>query len=131
MEMFHKLSRAAMAVAMLASLAIPALAADALRTGSFTGASGHDTSGSVQIVQEGGKTLIRLGKDFMQDGTAPDVTIGLGHDGYDAATNLGKLRSFVGAQDYELPAGIDVSKYNEVYIWCKKFAVSLGVAPIN
>ena len=125
------IARAAATLGLLAAMAMPSFAADALKAGTFAGGSGHPTSGSVQIVEEGGKTLIRLGKDFMQDGTAPDVTIALGHDGYDDATNLGKLRSFKGAQDYELPAGTDISAYNQVFIWCKKFAVPLGVAAIK
>ena len=114
-----------------AALALPAFAADAMKSGVFEGGSGHSTSGSVQIVEQDGKYLIHLGDDFVQDGTAPDATVALGQDGYDAATNLGKLRSFKGAQDYELPAGFDPAKFNEVYIWCKKFAVPLGVASIK
>ena len=123
--------RAACVLALVAIGTGPALAQDAIKTGVFEGASGHATSGGVQIVAIDGKFVIRLGADFVNDGTAPDITVALGKDGYDDATNLGKLRQTSGAQDYTLPAGIDPANYNQVLIWCKKFAVPLGVAPLG
>lgn len=124
-------ARLAATTALLAALTLPAAALEVLKSGTFEGGSGHSTSGTVQIIEDGGKMFIRLGKDFLQDGSAPDVTIALGKDGYDDATNLGKVASFKGAQDYELPAGIKVADYNQVYIWCKKFAVPLGLAALK
>ena len=36
-----------------------------------------------------------------------------------------------GAQDYALPAGFDPAGYNEIYVWCTEYAVSLGVAAVK
>lgn len=108
---------------------LPAFAEDVIIEGAFTGASGHDTSGTGQLVKlDDGTYVIRFAADFMHDGTAPDATVGLGKDGYDKSTDLGKLRENKGAQDYALPAGFDPAGYNEIYVWCTEYAVSLGVA---
>ncbi|MEL6482812.1 MAG: DM13 domain-containing protein, partial [Pseudomonadota bacterium] len=72
-----------------------------------------------------------LAGDFSLDG-APDPRVGLGKDGkYDEATDMGELRSITGLQAYAVPDGVDVSGYNEVYIWCRKFSVPLGVASLD
>ncbi|MFC6582647.1 DM13 domain-containing protein [Sulfitobacter aestuariivivens] len=44
---------------------------------------------------------------------------------------MGKLQSNTGAQSYTVPAGIDPANFNEIYIFCVKFNVPLGVAQIN
>ena len=47
------------------------------------------------------------------------------------ATRFTKLKSNRGKQIYEVPARIDVSLYNEVWVWCERFSVPLGVATLN
>jgi hypothetical protein len=117
------------AAAMLSMGALPALADDVIVQGKFKGANGHATSGSAQLVKlDAGGYVIRFGKDFKHDGTAPDATVGLGKNGYDKTTDLGRLRENKGAQDYALPSGFDPAGYNEIYVWCTEYAVSLGVA---
>jgi len=98
--------------------------------GSFEGRSDHIVTGSVEVVEQDGSYIIQLGEDFSLD-NAPDPKVGLGSDGYDPATKSGDLIALTGASDYAVPAGIDVSAYNEVYIWCEKFDVPLGVAQLQ
>jgi hypothetical protein len=99
--------------------------------GSFEGRSNHVTSGSVKIVEKGGRTFVVLGRDFSLDG-GPDPRVALGKDGkYDPDTKLGALLDLKGKQRYALPATVDVSKYNEVYIWCDVAGVPLGVASLK
>jgi len=101
------------------------------RAGSFSGLNGHVTTGGVSIEKSGDGYQIVIAEDFFFDG-APDPKAALGKDGkYDPATLIELLRSNTGAQSYDVPAGIDVSVYNEVYIWCEKYTVGLGVAKIN
>lgn len=107
-----------------------AFAAEKLGMGSFTGKSRHVASGTVTIVDEGNRTLLVLGNDFRFDG-APDPKVALGRDGYDADTLLAPLASNSGSQTYVLPASIDASAYNEVWIWCEEFNVPLAMAPLN
>ncbi|MCQ0987372.1 DM13 domain-containing protein [Jiella marina] len=108
----------------------PGAMAETLKEGRFSGASGHSVSGLVTVETDGGETILRFSEDFSFDG-APDPKIAFGKDGYDAETLLGPLKSDSGAQQYAVPAGLDVSAYNEVWIWCEEFAVPLGMASIE
>ena len=122
---------AVLAIALPASIAGPALAQETtLGTGTFVGASGHETSGGVSIVQTAAGTTVVFGSDFSFDG-APDPKIGFGHDGFDEASLIAPLQSNSGAQTYVVPATLDVSQYNEVYVWCEEFSVPLGVARLQ
>ena len=96
------------------------------RTGKFKGTNNHVTTGTAEIA---GNQVNLLG-DFTFDG-APDPKVALGKNGYDSKTLMGLLKSNDGASSYQIPAGIDPSEYNEVWIWCEKFNVSLGVAKLN
>lgn len=44
--------------------------------------------------------------------------------------SLGKLKGNVGNQNYEVPAGIDVSEYHSVVIWCELFGVLFSPASL-
>lgn len=96
------------------------------RTGKFRGTNNHRTTGTAEIA---GNKVNLLG-DFTFDG-APDPKVALGKNGYDKKTLMGLLTSNKGASSYVIPAGIDPADYNEVWIWCEKFNVSLGVAKLN
>ncbi|MFL6797754.1 MAG: DM13 domain-containing protein [Xanthobacteraceae bacterium] len=45
--------------------------------------------------------------------------------------DLGGLRSFQGSQRYPIPAGIDLSKYQSVVIWCERFGVLISPADLS
>ena len=99
--------------------------------GTFSGKSGHKTSGSVSIIKTSTGVEVRLGSNFKQDG-APDPWLGFGKSGkYDSASEIAVLKSKTGAQVYKIAGNIDVSKYDELYVWCKKFSVPLGVAKLK
>ncbi len=121
---------AALALA-LAFAAAGAKAAEVGSGGTFRGASSHETSGMVELVTENGQTTVRLKSNFNFDG-APDPKVGFGSNGkYDGKSDLGALKSNSGEQSYAVPASLDISGYNEVYIWCKKYSVPLGVAKLK
>lgn len=113
-------------VALAATTAAPAVAGGHGRLGQFTGLSNHVTTGTAEIAGHD----INLLDDFFFDG-APDPKVALGRDGvYDPATLMGPLTSNSGASSYTAPAGIDPADYNEVWIWCERFNVPLGVASV-
>jgi len=122
----------AIALAGVISLAAAAAEAGTLASGTFVGASDHITTGAVEVIKnDDGSHTVVLGDDFSLDG-APDPRVGFGKDGtYDLATGMGLLQSLNGKQTYTVPAGVDPADYNEIYIWCLKFNVPLGVAAIN
>lgn len=100
-----------------------------LKQGRFRGESNHSSSGTVAIVERNGRYHVAIGGDFTFDG-APDPKIALGADGYDATTILGALESNMGAQSYAIPASLDHTAYNEVWIWCEQYNVPLGRADL-
>lgn len=129
-----KILQTVLAVALAGFISFAAAAADAgtVASGTFIGASDHITTGGVEVIKndDGSHTVI-LGADFSLDG-APDPRVGFGNDGtYDTSTGLGLLTSLNGTQSFIVPASIDPADFNEIYIWCLKFSVPLGVASIN
>jgi len=44
--------------------------------------------------------------------------------------NLGRLKGNMGNQNYEIPQGTDLDKYDTVLIWCKAFSVLFGSAEL-
>jgi len=45
--------------------------------------------------------------------------------------DLGRLRAFQGSQRYAIPAGVDLSKYQSVIIWCEQFSVLISPADLK
>jgi len=119
--------------AALATMIVMApISASADTKGSFIGASDHITTGGVTIVKNAdGSAVVILDSNFSLDG-APDPRVGFGKDGKFAdVSDLGPLTKKDGLQVYLVPASVNVDDYNEVYIWCKKFSVPLGVASVK
>lgn len=98
--------------------------------GTFEGKSNKVTTGHASIGRVGKQWVVILEDDFSFSG-APDTRVALGNNGYDESTNLSLLSSNSGKQVYAIPASIDVGKFNEIWLWCKKFAVPLGKAKLN
>lgn len=114
-----------------ALIAAPKALAQTIGEGSFVGASGHVTSGGVALKRSGGAYKIDFGADFNFDG-APDPKVGFGRSGsYDRSTTLAPLASNSGAQSYSVPPSVKAESYDEIYVWCEKFNVPLGVAKIK
>ena len=121
---------AASAFAVLIALA-PASAQDVARSGTFADAGGHAAAGGVELVEEGGAYTVVLGPDFSMD-DAPDAYLAFGSaDAWAEGTDFAMLEGAGGAQSYAVPDGIDPSAYDAVWLWCREFAVPLGVATLE
>ena len=108
-----------------------------LAAGQFKGYA-HETSGNAAIFQVDGKRVLRL-TDFMTS-NGPDVHVYLvaAANVMDDATvkkagfvDLGSMKGNVGDQNYDVPADVDLSKYQSVTIWCARFNVNFGTAPLS
>jgi electron transfer DM13 len=44
--------------------------------------------------------------------------------------DIGSLKGNIGDQNYDLPANTDMAKYRAITIWCKRFSVNFGTAPL-
>jgi len=49
----------------------------------------------------------------------------------DGAIELGRLKADRGNQNYEVPAGTDLSNVASVVIWCRQFSVLFATAPLS
>ena len=108
-----------------------ALAGGEARSGEFTGKSNHVTTGTVEVVKTADGYEIHLKDNFTFDG-APDPRVGFGKDGkFIDATDFEPLASNTGAQVYKVPANLDPNEFTDVFVWCRKFSVPLGVAALN
>jgi hypothetical protein len=45
--------------------------------------------------------------------------------------DLGRLKAFKGSQNYPVPAGVDVSRYGSVVVWCEQFGVLISPATLK
>ena len=112
-------------------------ASNKLASGQFHDGA-HETKGTATVFQlADGKKTLRL-TDFATS-NGPDVHVYLVAAG-DAKDNdtvtkagfidIGSLKGNIGDQNYDLPANTDLAKYRAVTIWCKRFGVNFGTAPL-
>ncbi len=45
--------------------------------------------------------------------------------------DLGRLKAFKGSQNYPVPGGVDIAKYDSVVIWCEQFGVLISPAALK
>lgn len=94
----------------------------------------YNIKGSWSLVQRDGKTFVKFSDDFKTK-NGPDLKILLspksaeavnGKNAVEGSINLGELKSKKGAQEYEIPAGTDLSQFSTVLIHCEAFSVLWG-----
>jgi Electron transfer DM13 len=101
----------------------------------------HPTAGRTTIYKDGsGKQYLRL-TDFTTS-NGPDVHVVLVEAEEPAMSRiivpgnleyleLGSLKGNQGDQNYEVPAGVDLGKYQVVAIYCERFHAIFGVAKLE
>jgi hypothetical protein len=90
----------------------------------------HKVEGVAKVVNlADGKTFLRL--ENLKATNGPDLYVYLSTDkGVSDFVNLGRLKGNIGNQNYEIPAGTDLAKYDTVLIWCKAFSTLFGSAKL-
>ena len=108
----------------------------ALATGEFKGYA-HETQGTAAIYQVEGKRVLRLTNFMTSNGPDVHVYLVAATDAKDDATvkkagyiDLGPMKGNIGDQNYDVPGNVDLSKYQAVTIWCARFSVNFGTAPL-
>ena len=98
----------------------------------------HETVGTAAVHEVAGGRVLRLTGFSTSNG--PDVRVYLvaAPDAPDNETvtragyvELGKLKGTQGDQNYDIPAGLDLTKYRAATIWCHRFNVNFGTAPLT
>ena len=108
-----------------------------LATGQFHNGA-HETKGTATVFQlADGKKTLRLTDFATSNGPDLHVYLVAATDAKDSDTvtkagfvDVGSLKGNIGDQNYELPANADLAKYRAVTIWCKRFSVNFGTAPL-
>jgi len=102
-----------------------------VRRGTFISLAGHSAEGTATLVKVGEKYYVRFEDDFeMTNG--PDLFVHFGKNGaYTPEARLGTLKGNIGGQNYEVPEEINPSEYDEVWVWCRAFAVPFGKATLH
>jgi hypothetical protein len=114
--------------------------AKTLVTGTFHGKV-HQTSGRATVYQEAdGKLVLRLTNFKTSNGPDVHVILIAAKDADDnanflksdtARVELGMLKGNEGDQNYEIPKGTDLSKFQTVSIYCERFNANFGAAPLQ
>ncbi len=111
-----------------------------LETGTFHGKV-HSTSGRATIYREpNGKVILRLTNFKTSNGPDVHVILIAAKDASDDANflksntervELGSLKGNEGDQNYDIPSGTDLSKFQTVSIYCERFNANFGAAPLE
>lgn len=91
----------------------------------------HKVEGVANVIRlDSGTEILRLENFKATNG--PDLYVYLSTDkSASDFVNVGRLKGNVGNQNYEIPAGTDLSKYNTVLIWCRAFSFLFGSAQLS
>ncbi|MFF1816879.1 DM13 domain-containing protein [Kribbella sp. NPDC058245] len=102
----------------------------------------HGTSGSAAVLRlPDGSRVLRLENLDTSDG--PDLRVWLsdaevrpGRAGWHVFDDgryrsLGRLKGNQGNQNYPIPADVELADFRSVAIWCDRFNVSFGAAPLK
>jgi hypothetical protein len=113
-------------------------AAQIRSTGSFRSLE-HGTTGVAKLISlADGRMFVRL--ESFRTSNGPDVIVILSDAPATASAGafergsfqtLGVLKANIGNQNYQVPAGVDVAKFRSVVIWCRRFHVAFGAAPVT
>ena len=101
-------------------------------SGNFIGKNDgiHNAEGVAKVIHlDDGTSVLRLENFKATNG--PDLYVYLSTDkSASNIVNLGRLKGNIGNQNYAIPAGTNLTKYNTALIWCKAFSVLFGSAQL-
>lgn len=100
----------------------------------------HETTGRARLIGlPDGSFIVRL--EDLATSNGPDLIVILSdtpatEDGWGAYddgefASLGELKGNIGNQNYTVPPGVDPSRYRSVVVWCRRFTVGFGAAPLD
>ena len=98
-------------------------------SGNFFGEPGYTVVGDALVLNDGSDQRFLRFENFSTN-NGPDLKVVLRAENGDLI-NLGPLQGNIGDQNYELSPDIDLNVYNTVEIYCERFSVLFGSAPIT
>jgi hypothetical protein len=115
----------------------PAQRLQVLRSGTFRSLEHATTGTAIVLHRPGGRLILRLERLATSNG--PDLRVYLSripassdlHAYRTGFIDLGALKGNRGSQNYAIPAGTDLPAFRSAVIWCRRFTVGFGVAPLS
>ncbi|MFG2005841.1 DM13 domain-containing protein [Spirillospora sp. NPDC048911] len=106
-------------------------------TSTWQSVSHGKTTGKVKVYKHpDGSYALRL--ENLDTSNGPDLKVVLSKGGHETQQNLspdyrslGTLKGNKGSSNYAVAAGVDLSQYKSVVIWCKRFDAVFAAAPIG
>jgi len=121
----------------MATVSVTQLAPVELASGSFRSLE-HRTTGRARLLRlADGEVILRF--ERLDTSNGPNLHVYLSEIPADRGWHaygvhyieLGALKGNRGSQNYRVPVGTDLTRYRSAVIWCRRFAVGFGVAPLN
>jgi hypothetical protein len=136
-----KITRAAITTIAIGLSTVAAMAqtGNVVATGTFHGAA-HKTSGRATVYQSPNGEVLRLTHFATSNGPDVHVILIAASDAQDnenfldkkiERVELGQLKGNEGDQNYDIPAGTDLSKFKAVSIFCERYNANFGTAPLE
>lgn len=97
----------------------------------------HETTGRAELVRlADGRVFLRI--EDLDTLNGPDLRVYLSevpagsdpHAYSEDFVDLGALKGNKGNQNYLVPKGVDLTRFKSAVIWCRRFSVGFGVAPL-
>lgn len=97
-------------------------------------------TGTAKVIElSDGRRFVRL--EDLRTSNGPDLVVLLSDTpasvdswgAYDDGRSLllGELKGNIGDQNYEIPRSVDLARYRSVVVWCRRFTVGFGAAPLR
>lgn len=109
-----------------------------LKQGEFRSLEHSTTGRAVVVALPDGRRVLRL--EGLQTSNGPELRVLLSSVAaqddwfvYDDGpfVDLGPLKGNRGSSNYDVPADADLSRLVSAVVWCKRFSVGFGVAPLD
>jgi hypothetical protein len=109
-----------------------------LASGGFIGLEHHASGRAIVVELADGRRFLRL--EDLETSNGPDLRVyltdqPLSEDWFvwddGAFVDLGALKGNVGSSNYEIAADLDLSRFRTAVVWCRRFTVGFGVAPLH
>lgn len=89
----------------------------------------HDVKGKALLIEDNGTKILRF--ENFETINGPDLNIYLASDFSNKdIVDLGNIKATKGNVNYEIPAGVDTTKYNKVLVWCVQFHALFSAAEL-
>lgn len=101
--------------------------------GDFSGSGRYSTGGQAVVLGNGtGQRFLRF--ENFETSNGPDLNVYLVNSSTGDVSDfvdLGDLKGNIGEQNYEIPADVDLSVYDTVWVWCVRFGTGFGSAELT